>query len=277
MSQIKGLVYLIRPFTSLTGAITTMLGCYVAGSRDWHILLMAGLVAYLVSASSIAWNDFLDHEIDKINQPQRAIPAGLVSPRAAWIFSIFLAILAVIVAYFIHAAAFWVALLACLMLYFYSWKLKSTVLLGNLVTASIAALSVIFGGVAAGNILPTIWLAAIIITTIMSREVLKTMADYEGDLHQKCRTIATVWGKQQTRRVYYVLACLSACTMMVPYLFDAYKPIYAYMVALGIYPVAIYIILRVNLSSSGRQLEQLSQLMKYNFLVWFLAVFLGAS
>jgi hypothetical protein len=56
-----------------------------------------------------------------------------------------------------------------------------------------------------------------------------------------------------------------------------YQPIYAYFILLGVFPVIIYIVYRVARSRSGRQLEKLSQLMKYDFLFWFLAVILGSS
>ena len=47
--------------------------------------------------------------------------------------------------------------------------------------------------------------------------------------------------------------------------------------ALGVFPVAIYVIIRVTRERSGPQLERLSQLLKYDFLIWFAAVLLGAS
>jgi 4-hydroxybenzoate polyprenyltransferase len=111
----------------------------------------------------------------------------------------------------------------------------------------------------------------------MGREVLKTLADYEGDLSQRCRTIATAWGRRPARIVFYLLTAVTVWVMMVPYLFNVYSPIYAYIVAFGVYPVIIYIVLRVSQHTSPRQLEKLSQLMKYDFLVWFVAVWLGAS
>ena len=65
--------------------------------------------------------------------------------------------------------------------------------------------------------------------------------------------------------------------MMVPHLLDLYRPIYAYVVGLGVYPVVLYIVLRVTRERTGPQLERLSQLMKYDFIIWFFAVLLGAS
>jgi len=149
--------------------------------------------------------------------------------------------------------------------------------MGNAVVAGISAMSAIFGGVAAGNVRPSLWLAAIILTGIMGREVLKTLADYEGDLRQRCRTIATVWGRRPARAVFYFFVSLTLVIMMLPYLLDVYSPIYAFIVALGVYPVVFYILLRVTRYRTGPQLEKLSQLLKYDFIVWFLAVVLGVT
>jgi hypothetical protein len=65
--------------------------------------------------------------------------------------------------------------------------------------------------------------------------------------------------------------------MMVPYLFNVYKPIYAYIVAIGVYPIIIYVFIKVSSSTSGHQLNRLSRLMKYDFFIWFIAVILGAT
>jgi geranylgeranylglycerol-phosphate geranylgeranyltransferase len=231
----------------------------------------------LVASSANAWNDYLDVEIDRINQPDRPLPAGLVSLRGARLFSFATALLSLAAASFINLPAFLIVLISNLLLYTYSIKLKSTVLLGNVTVALISALSAIFGGVAAGNVGPTLWLALIAGCGILGREVLKTLADYEGDLRQRCRTIATVWGRRWARVVFYVLVAATLLVMMTPYLFDVYGPVYAYIVAFGVYPVVLYILLRVTRDRTGPQLERLSQLMKYDFLVWFLAVFFGAA
>jgi geranylgeranylglycerol-phosphate geranylgeranyltransferase len=205
------------------------------------------------------------------------LPSGIVTPKAALLFSIVMTLLSVLLAAFINLPAFIIAVSSAVLLYIYSWRLKSTVLLGNVVVAFISALSAVFGGVAAGNVTPSLWLAAIIFTAIMGREVLKTMADYEGDLRQRIRTISTVWGKRPARILFFVLVWATLGMMMLPYLFSVYSPIYAYIVVFGVYPVILYILVKVNRYRTGAQLERLSQLMKYDFMVWFVAVLLGAQ
>ncbi|KAA3658555.1 MAG: hypothetical protein DWQ04_24730 [Chloroflexi bacterium] len=275
--MLKGLYKLSRPLTTLTGAIAVLLGGYVAGTGQWGKVWLAVLSTILISAAANSWNDYRDIEIDKVNQPERPLPAGLITPEAAWIFSLIVAGLSLLLAAFISWPAFLMAFLSNILLYIYSWKLKSTVLLGNMTVAAISALSAVYGGIAAGNGRPSLWLAAVIIVGILGREVLKTLADYEGDLCQQCKTIATVWGRRWARVVFYVLVGATLVMMMVPYLANVYSPIYAYLVVIGVYPVVIYIMLRVTRDRTGRQLEKLSQLMKYDFLVWFLAVLLGTA
>jgi geranylgeranylglycerol-phosphate geranylgeranyltransferase len=277
VKKLLALYKLARPFNGLTGAMAVFLGGYVAGTGEWVSVALAALVTFLVTGAGNAWNDYLDVDIDKINQPQRVLPSGRISPKTAWIFSLILTGTALFVAAFIGLAAFFVAFLVSIALYLYSWKLKSTVLMGNATVAAISALSVIFGGVAAGNVWPTLILAAIIGVAILGREVLKTLADYEGDLKLRCKTISTAWGRRYARIVFFILAAVTGWIMLVPYLVDVYKPVYAYIVAFGVFPVLIYVILRVTRNSSGKQLERLSQLMKLDFMVWFVAVILGAT
>jgi geranylgeranylglycerol-phosphate geranylgeranyltransferase len=277
MNQLKGLYKISRPMSTLSGGLAVIMGGYVAGTGQWLNVFLAALATLLISAAANAWNDYRDIEIDKINQPKRPLPSGMVSPKAAVIFSIAMSLLSLLFAAFINLPAFVIAVGSAVLLYIYSWRLKSTVLLGNVVVAFISALSAVFGGVAAGNVIPSLWLAAIIFTAIMGREVLKTMADYEGDLRQRIRTISTVWGKRPARILFFILVWATLGMMMLPYLFRVYSPVYAYIVVFGVYPVILYILVKVNRSRTAAQLERLSQLMKYDFMVWFVAVLLGAQ
>lgn len=277
LQQLSGLYKISRPLTTLTGGLAVVMGGYVAGTGAWLNVALAVIVTLLVSASANAWNDYLDVEIDRINQPQRPLPSGRVSPRVAKWFAIIVAAVAVVIAAFISLPAVGIALLSNALLFLYSWKLKSTVLLGNVTIAFVSAMSAVFGGVAAGNPTPSLWLFLIIFVGILGREVLKTLADYDGDLSESVRTISTVWGKRVARIVFYILVAATLIMMMMPYLLRVYRPVYGYIVALGVFPVVIYIVLRVSRERTGPQLERLSQLMKYDFIVWFIAVLLGAA
>ena len=272
-----GLFKLSRPLSTLTGVLAVVLGGYVAGTGAWDKIALAALATLFVSATANAWNDYRDIDIDRINQPHRPLPSGMVSPRAALIFSIVLAALSIGLSALISPAAFAIAIASNILLYVYSVWLKSTVLLGNATVALISAMSPVFGGVAAGNVRPSLWLGAIIFVGILGREVLKTLADYEGDKAHQVSTISTTIGPRAARTVFFFLLGATAIVMLAPYLLGQYEPIYAWIVALGVFPVALYVIIRVTRERTGPQLERLSQILKYDFLIWFVAVLLGAS
>jgi geranylgeranylglycerol-phosphate geranylgeranyltransferase len=277
MKKVVAFYKLGRPFNAFSGALAVFLGGYVAGTDAWAEVSLAALATVLITAAANAFNDYLDVEIDRINQPHRVLPSGALSRRGALVFSLILTGLSILASVFINPLAFGIAVASSIILYIYSWKLKSTVLMGNATVAFISAMSVVFGGIAAGSVVPTLWLAVIIFVAIMGREVLKTLADYEGDLRQRCRTVATVWGKGPARIIFFFLIWATVWVMSLPALLEVYRPIYAYIVVIGVYPVVIYVLIKVTRFSSGRQLERLSQLMKLDFLIWFVAVILGAA
>ena len=88
LNELKGLYKISRPFTTLTGGLAVLLGGYVAGTGAWGKVALAILATWFITAAANAWNDYRDIEIDKINQPKRPLPSGLVSPRSALIFSL---------------------------------------------------------------------------------------------------------------------------------------------------------------------------------------------
>ncbi|MBP8016817.1 UbiA family prenyltransferase [Candidatus Gracilibacteria bacterium] len=63
------------------------------------------LLGFLISAISINFiyslNSWFDADVDKINKPERPIPAGLIKKSEAFIYSIFLGILALIYPFFL--------------------------------------------------------------------------------------------------------------------------------------------------------------------------------
>ncbi len=266
-----------RPINALAGVLAVFVSAYAAGPLSWWPVIAAALTVLLITISTNAWNDYVDIEIDRINKPGRPLPAGTISPKGALTFFVIGTALSLVIATFINLPAFLIALGANILLYLYSWKLKCTVLWGNIVVAAIIGLCFIYGGVAAANIGPTLMLAATVFMAMMGREILKTMADYRGDLDQKCNTISTVWGKKTARRYTIVFLALAAVLMLATYFVEQYNPVYLYLVIFVLYPILTYIAIHAKSDATGKVLEKNSTIMKYSFFIWFIAVVLGAA
>ena len=275
--MIKQFYRLGRPVNALAGCIAVVLSAYVAGPQAWWPVIMATVTVLLITVSTNAWNDYLDIEIDKINKPERPLPSGKISPREALLFSAVGSALSLVTAAFINPPAFFVALGSNLLLYLYSWKLKCTILWGNATVGAVVALCFIFGGLAAGNIMPITPLAVTVFFALTGREILKTMADYRGDREHNCRTVAVAWGMDIARTLFIVHLALSAALMIATYFIAGYNPVYLYVIVIVIYPLFIYIAINSKSTATSAVLERNSLLMKYGFFIWFLAVALGAG
>ncbi len=275
--MLKGFYRLGRPINALAGCVAVFVSGYVAGAPSWLPVILAAAVVLLITVSTNAWNDYVDIDIDRINKPGRPLPSGEVSPQQALYFSAAGTVLSLGIAVFINLHAFYIALGANLLLYLYSWKLKCTVLWGNAAVAAIVALCFIFGGVAAGNIRPTLVLAVTVFFAIIGREVLKTMADYRGDLQEQCRTIATAWGKQTACNFMTAFLGITALVMLAAFFIEQYSFLYLVIVVFFMWPLFTCIVLKARRTTSEDKLERLSLFMKYGFFAWFLAVVLGAS
>lgn len=275
--MLKGYYRLSRPINALAGVIAVVLSGYVAGAPSWWPVFMAAITVFLITASTNAWNDYIDIEIDRVNKPRRPLPSGLVSPRGALVFSIAGSTISLVVAAFINQPAFLIALGSNILLYLYSWKLKCTVLFGNAAVATVIALCFIFGGVAAGNIQPVLLLAVTVFFAMLGREILKTMADYKGDLQQNCGTISTVWGKKVARIFVAIFLGITAAVMLATYFIEQYSPVYLYIIAFVVYPLFAYVAINAKNTYPGKTLERMSTIIKYVYFIWFLAVALGAG
>jgi hypothetical protein len=68
------------------------------------------------------------------------------------------------------------------------------------------------------------------------------------------RTISTAWG--HARHIFFfIILGITAIVMLAPTC-SRLPPIYAYIVALGVFPVAYYVMVRVHRERTGPQLEQ---------------------
>ena len=238
---------------------------------------MAAITVLLITASTNAWNDYIDIEIDKINKPKRPLPSGKISNRGALTFSIVGSILSLITAAFVNQTGFLIALCSNALLYLYSWKLKCTVLWGNAAVATIVALCFIFGGVAAGNIHPTLMLAITVFFAMMGREIIKTMADYKGDLQQNCHTIATTWGKNISSMFALFFLLMTALLMFLTYFREQYHPSYLFLILFIIFPLFFYTAITVIKNTDSHSLDRICLLLQYSYFIWFLSIALGAG
>jgi len=132
--------------------VLTGTGAFVAGASDAlaPAAIAAVTTAFAVAAGN-AINDYFDPEIDAINQPDRPIPRGAVSPRRALGISGVWFAAAVALALALPRLALAIAGVNLAALVTYTTIFKGTPGLGNALVSYLVGSTFLFGGAAVGR------------------------------------------------------------------------------------------------------------------------------
>lgn len=179
-----------RPLTSLLGGLATFAATLVGvgfGFIQYSTsVLLAVAAVFIFAMASSALNDFFDHDIDKINHPERPLPSGKVTPTQAVIFSIIMFTISTSVAFFLGTLSGFqttmVFLVALVLQIAYEGKLKKMKAFGNFVIGLQAALAFIFGGSVVKNVSSVSVLSTAAFLSIVGREIVKDIEDVKGDV-----------------------------------------------------------------------------------------------
>lgn len=251
-----GLFSLARLHSCASGIALMVVGLRLAGDSkwDWDIVLGAAAIALLIAGAN-GYNDVVDREADAISAPSRPIPSGVVSWRAALVFSVSCLVVGVGCGF---AAGWRCGLLAAVLAVvsvIYSSHVKRVLLLGNAWVAVTAASTAIFGALLTGKISPVTFVpfgAAVLHMTAF--EIVKTIRDHDADRSVGVRTAAQVWGVRGTVRLGSVIMAMSLSWVVVNgWLFGA-APAYFVLSAVGssVVGIALYDLARLTDMRSPR-------------------------
>jgi geranylgeranylglycerol-phosphate geranylgeranyltransferase len=197
MTSVTGVIRLIRPINCAMMGFAVVVGEFIAlsGSLPTFRALLGFPVAFLLTAATMILNDYYDRSIDKINNPERPIPSGAVSPRAALALVFLLSTLGILTSALVNSLAMIIALLSLVLMVFYNTVGKRTGFLGNIVVSVCVSLPFVFGGYAVQNMRLLLWIFAFVaLFSNLGREVTKGIADVAGDRAHGVRTVAVVFG-----------------------------------------------------------------------------------
>jgi geranylgeranylglycerol-phosphate geranylgeranyltransferase len=241
---------LIRPANCAMIGFAVMVGAFVSKppAVPWLQVTLGFLTGFLVCAYSMAVNDIYDAEVDRVNRPERPIPSGRVSTRAAYRLSVL--VLAAGVGCSVlsqNPLAVGIALLYAFLSWLYNSEAKKTGLPGNFVVASSLAIPFIYGGVISGGSITGSLLLMMSLTSFFAgvgREVVKAMADVEGDSKRGVNSVARRSGPGAASRVGAAFFLLAVATSWVPLAAGLANEFYAFGVLV---PDAIFAFLAVSI------------------------------
>lgn len=220
-------ISLIRPPNSLMVGFAVVIGIAVssaAGQQIHNILSFRSLLGFVtgftISSFSMITNDFYDYEVDKINQPERAVASGRISLAAIKIYAFPFLLAGLIAAFLVGPINLGIAVLFALIGWYYNFQGKKLGLAGNTLVALSLAIPYIFGSVSIGNYgLNLAYLLAL--TSFLAglgREVLKGISDIPGDKIRNVRSVSISRGVGTAKAVSASLFFLAVISSSFPIL-----------------------------------------------------------
>ncbi|MGD0318254.1 MAG: geranylgeranylglycerol-phosphate geranylgeranyltransferase [Nitrososphaerales archaeon] len=213
---------LMRPANCTMIGFAVIVGVFVSKPADVKVVqgALGFLTGFFLCAYSMSTNDIYDVEVDRVNQPERPIPSGRVSTQAAVRLSVLVLVAGVASCVLtLNPAAVGIALLYAFLMWVYNSRAKLTGLPGNLLVASSLAVPFIYGGVVSGGSLTRSLLLMMAFTSFFSgvgREVVKGMADVEGDAKRGVNSVARSRGLRAASSVGAAFFLLAVVTSWVP-------------------------------------------------------------
>ncbi len=211
---------LIRPLNCSMMGFAVIVGASLVSPLNFTINILLGFVtSFSLTAASMTMNDYYDREIDAINEPNRPIPRGYVTPKEALIFAAALTTIGLIAALKTNIPSIIVALTALIISITYITKGKRTGLPGNLLVSTTVVIPFIYGGLTLGQIgTATLLFVAIAFLSNTGREITKGIVDIKGDQTHNIKTIAVTYGKQTAAETAAIFFLLAVCLSPLPWL-----------------------------------------------------------
>jgi len=265
---------IIRSGNAVMAVIAVLLIMIITGNFTLSAFL-ACFVVFIITGGGNAVNDYFDYKIDIINKPERPIPSGIISLKAAGIYSMFLFATGTIVAFTIGILPGILVLLTSILLIYYAYSLKTKILIGNITVSFITGICFVFGGLVVGEILTSIYLGFYAFLMTMAREIVKDMEDIVGDKKEGAKTLPITCGMKTSSILAAAFMIIASVTSPLLYFTEILTIFYlpVLFVAISVFMTgAISILKNQSVENSAR----VSKRIKIGIGIVFLAFAIGA-
>jgi len=228
------LLSLIRPINSFMIGLAVVVGIAI-GSPDMlfsRLTIYGFITGFSISSYSMIINDIYDIEIDKVNQPERPLAKQIISINSALSLSLILLLIGLTSSLIISYYNIIITAIFSFLSWFYNIWGKKQGIIGNSIVASSMSIPFIFGGIMTGNISLLVWsISLIAFLSGMGREIIKTIADVEGDKIKGIKSVSIQFGPRN--------AMLVACGFIIISILISFIPVYLNLIQIYYIPLLI--------------------------------------
>jgi geranylgeranylglycerol-phosphate geranylgeranyltransferase len=226
---------LLRIHAGITAVFLAMISAFLTKAVLYPstLALLSAAVLFATSAGN-ALNDVYDQDIDRVGKPDRPLPSGKISQKAASASALLLFALAIACSACISLWCFGLCIINVTALIVYARYSKRLGLIKNLLIGYLAGSVIPFGATRLDlfNLPITVLTTCAALATI-SREIIKDIEDKTADAMADARTLPIAIGDRRAYVIAY--GCLTAAVAIafVPYFFANMGRTYILLVISG--------------------------------------------
>jgi len=241
LATVKNYLSLVKFSHTIFAMPFAMIGFFIAipasnGSMNglWNILMVKKLILVIICmitarSAAMAFNRYLDRHFDAKNPRTaiREIPAGILSAERALLFVIINCLFFIIATYFLNTICFYLSPIALLVILFYSFTKRFTVLC-HLVLGlglSLAPIGAYLAVTGTFNWLPVLFSMAVIFW-VSGFDIIYALQDVDFDQSQKLYSIPSILGKVKGLKVSELFHLLSSICILLAGLIGSFHWIY---------------------------------------------------
>ena len=275
LNKILGFIKISRPLNCLITFITIVIAALVCTSGNFILLnvISAALAGAFTAAGGNAINDIYDLEIDKINSPQRPLPAKIISVKEAAIFYISINLLAIFLSFFAGIASALIVSGTQIILFLYSVRLKHIAFWGNIAVALLTGMTFFYGGIIVSNWKFSLIPAGFAFIINLIREIIKDMEDINGDSKLGVITFPQKFGFRAAKSIIIILILIFIAAIFSLYFVRIYKIEFFIIILITVIPVLLYIIKSLLKDDSVNNLKKISLILKINMIFGLAAIY----
>lgn len=295
MQLLSALFLIIRPLNVAIAGLSILVAASLVQPFHFSLPIACAILSTMfITGGANVINDFFDIAIDRINRPERILPAGRLRPDAAKNYAIILFACGNFFSIFINAIAVLIAVATSFLLLVYSWKLKRLPLSGNLAVSLATALAFIYAALAAESGLTLMqiersgvtktwmhgWRAGIFPAVFaflmhLGREIIKDLEDQAGDRAVQARTLPLAYGLTAAQIAATLALVLLVIATLIPAELRLYNPNYFWIILFGVDPIVLFALYMLWKNPTPPRLRQISIALKADMLLGLAAIYFG--
>ena len=267
---------IIRPLNLLITAFASVIAYFIVAENVIYLnLLLITLSTVLTAGAGNIINDIIDINIDIINKPDRPLPSKNMKVSSAYIAYSILVIGSLMAGYFLGYHSFAAVLLVNFILLFYTIFLKRRPFWGNFIVAFISGYLFYFCSITTGNFESIIPLAISAFLFHLIREIIKDIADIEGDKNERANTMAIKLGVKRTVLIVKTLIIFLISYLLYLMTLGDYTMFFPAIILIAVFPVILFVFAILFMDIKKINYEKLSLIMKIDMIFGILSFYFG--